>query len=130
MGLNEKRAMKAAEEGWMPARQKELKDICGADIPYEVDWESFAGDIKGMEWIEYNGPQQISGAFRGICKDDLGKEAIRESLKKIVIRNVKDPSEKAMSLQDGVFTLSCAFAKSPGGRFKDMEIRKYLEENI
>jgi hypothetical protein len=130
MGLAEKRAQKAAEEGWLPARQKELTEISGATIPYEVEWASFDGDAKGIEWLEHNGPQQVSMALRGICHDALGKEAIQGGLKKVVLRNCKDVAAKALSFQGGVLTLHCAWAQSPGGRFNDREIQACLEAGL
>lgn len=130
MGLQEKRAMKAAQE-WLPGREKELGEISGgAPIPYEVDWPSFDGDAKGIEWLEHNGPQQVSAALRGICHDDLGREAIRDGLKKVVLRNVAAVADKRVTFADGVLELRCAFAQSPGGRFTDGELRRCLEAGL
>lgn len=128
--MQEKRSIKAAEEGWLPKRQKELADICGKEIPYEVDWSSFAGNLKAIDWLEFNGPQQVSGAFRGICRDEIGKEAIQEGVKKIVLRNVPETADKALSFTDGVLELRCAFAQSPGGRYIDREINLFLEPQL
>ena len=41
MGLEEKRAIKAAEDGWIKVRQAEVAELCGAPIPYAFDWPSF-----------------------------------------------------------------------------------------
>ena len=128
--MQEKRSIKAAEEGWLPQRQKELAEICGKEIPYEVDWNSFAGNLKAIDWLEFNGPQQVSGAFRGICRDEIGKEAVQEGVKKIVLRNVPEIADKALTFTDGVLELRCAFAQSPRGRFKDREIHLFLEPQL
>jgi hypothetical protein len=29
-------------------------------MTFEIDWTSFAGDLKGLNWLEFNGPQQGS----------------------------------------------------------------------
>jgi hypothetical protein len=129
MGLAEKRAMEQAKQ-WLPKRETELKEICGGAVPYEVDWTSFETDAKGIEWMEHNGPQQVSAAFRGICHDEVGKQAVREGVKKVVLRNAAAPAEKALSFDAGVLTLKCAFAQSPGGRFNDREIRQTLEAGL
>ena len=128
--MQEKRSIKAAEDGWLPQRQKELAEICGKEISYEVDWDSFAGNLKAIDWLEFNGPQQVSGAFRGICKDEIGKEAVQEGIKKIVLRNVSEIGDKALTFTDGVLELRCAFAQSPRGRFKDREIQLFLEPQL
>ncbi len=130
MGLQEKRAMKEAVEGWLPKRQKELNDLCAGEVPYEVDWDSFADDAKGISWLEANGPQQVASAFRVVCKDDLGKEAIRDGIKKVVLKNVGEIEGKALSFDDGVLALACAFAQSPRGRFGYKEIQTLLESKL
>lgn len=130
MGLAEKRAQKAAEEGWLPARQREVAEISGATVTYQVEWATFDGDAKGIEWLEHNGPQQVSMALRGICHDALGKEAIQAALKTIVLTNVAAPAEKSLAFADGVLTLRCAWAQSPGGRFNDREIQACLEAGL
>lgn len=126
MGLEEKREIQKAQNGWLPERHKELKELCGGEVPYEIEWASFDGDVKGLNWLEANGPQQVGVAFRIIGADDLGKQALREGVKKIVVRNVKDVGAKACSFDGGVLTLACAFSQSPGGRFKGEEIRDVL----
>ncbi len=129
MGLAEKRAMEQAKQ-WLPKREAELKEICGGPVPYEVDWASFETDAKGIEWLEHNGPQQVSAAFRGICHDDVGKQAVREGVKKVILRNAATPAEKALTFDTGVLTLKCAFSQSPGGRFTDREIRAAIEPKL
>jgi hypothetical protein len=130
MGLAEKRAMEKAMSDWLPKREAELAEICGGPVPYEVDWKSFDGDAKGIEWLEHNGPQQVSMAFRGIGADDLGRQALREGVKKVVLRNAPKPDEKELHFSEGVLTLRCAFAQSPGGRFNDREISAALEAKL
>lgn len=125
--LDEKREIKKAVDEWLPAQNKELAELSGGGtMTFEIDWPSFAGDLQGMNWLEFNGPQQVVNAFRAIGSDDLGREALREAVKKIVVKNVKDEGAKALGLEAGVLTLSCAFAKSPGGRFTHDAIRDFL----
>ena len=126
MGLEEKREIQKAETGWLPQRKAELKELCGGDVPYEIDWTSFDGDVKGLNWLEANGPAQVGVAFRIIGADDLGKQALREGVKKVVIKNVKEVGQKSCTFDGGVLTLACAYSQSPGGRFKGEEIRDVL----
>jgi hypothetical protein len=130
MGLEEKRAVKAAQEGWFPKRQKELNDLAGCEVPYEVDWESFADDMKGLNWFENNGPNQVGLAFRQVCKDQMGKDAVKEGVKKVLFKNIKDAKAKKLSFQNGVLELQCAFAQSPGGRFDPHEIKAALDKGL
>lgn len=125
--LDEKREIKKATDEWLPAKNKELAELSGGGtMTFEVDWTTFAGNLQAMNWLEFNGPQQVVNAFRMIGTDDLGREALRESVKKVVMKNVAEESAKAMALDQGVFTLTCAFAKSPGGRFTHDQIKDFL----
>ena len=124
--LDEKREIKKATDEWLPAKNKELAELSGGGtMTFDVDWSSFTGDLKGLNWLEFNGPQQVVNAFRMIGSDDLGKEALR-GIKKIVVKNVTVENAKAMAMDAGVFTLTCAFAMSPGGRFTHDAIRDFL----
>ena len=130
MGLQEKKAAKAAQDTWLPKREQELTQISGANVSYEVDWDSFSSDLKGIQWLEHNGPQQVAMAFRRLCDDEVGKEGIQEGLKKVVLRNVTDIDDKSLSMEGDVLELKCAFAQSPKGRFNDIEIMNCLSEGL
>jgi hypothetical protein len=82
-----------------------------------------------MNWLEFNGPKQVVDSFRILGVDELGREALR-SLKRIVVKNTADENGKAMAMADGVFTLTCAFAKSPSGRFTHDEIAQFLSSKL
>ena len=129
--LDEKREIEKAKGQWLPAKNKELSELSGGGtMGFEIDWASFAGDLQGMSWLEFNGPQQVVNAFRMIGEDDLGRQALRDGVKKVVVKNAASEKEKAMAFQAGVFTLTCAFAKSPGGRFTHDQIKAFLSEKL
>ncbi len=130
MGLQERRAMQTAEESWLPKRTQELEQISGASIAYEIDWSTFDGDTKAIEWLEHNGPQQISMALRGICGDALGKEAVAEGLTKVVIENVPEGDAKEVAFESGILKLKGAFAQSPRGRLDHKAIQSCLEAGL
>jgi len=131
MSLEEKREIKKATEGWLPEKNKELAELSGGGtMTFDVDWTTFAGDLKGMNWLESNGPQQVVNAFRMIGTDDLGREALRESVRKIVVKNTKDAAQKSLAMDGGVVTLTCAFAQSPGGRFTHDEIKAFITSKL
>ena len=52
MGLNERRKLKDLQQTTFPGRVKEIEEICGAPIPYEVDWESLADDAGALNFID------------------------------------------------------------------------------
>ena len=69
-------------------------------------------------------------ALRVICQDDMGKEAVREGLKLIKLKNVKDTRTCSMTFEDGVLEMHCAYALRTDGMFSDNEIRQLLEKNL
>src|SRR6267154_1335427 len=99
MGLNERRKMKELQETTFPERTAELAEICGTTIPYEVDWDSFADDLEGLNFLDNLSCHRLNMALRVICQDDMGKEAIRETVKKIKLKNVKTEGEKSIAME-------------------------------
>src|ERR1700755_2573468 len=102
MGLNERRKIKELQDVTFPGRVKEIEEICGKAIPYEVDWESLADDAEALNFIDNISCNRLNMALRVICQDDMGKEAVREGLKLIKLKNVKDKPAMKIAFADGV----------------------------
>ena len=51
MGLNERRKVKELQETVLPGRVKEIEEICGKAISYDVDWNSLADDAEGLKSV-------------------------------------------------------------------------------
>jgi hypothetical protein len=109
---------------------KEIEEICGAAIPYEVDWNSLSDDMEALNFIDNISCHRLNMALRMICQDDMGKSAVRDGVKLIKLRNVKDKSAMRMDFQNGVLEMDCAYALRTDGMFSDGEIRKLLEEKL
>lgn len=130
MGLNERRKIKELSETTFPERVREIEEICGAPIPYEVDWDSFADDAEALNFLDNLACHRINMALRTICTDDMGKEAVRDALKKVALRNVKDKGERRMSFEDGTLSLQTAWALRTDAYFSDSEIRQELMKKL
>ena len=130
MGLNERRKIKDLQDNTFPGRVKEIEEICGVAIPYEVDWESLGDDLEGLNFIDNLSCHRLNMALRPICQDDMGKQAVREGLKKIVLKNVKTKDEMKMSFQGGVLEMHCAYALRTDGMYSDNQIRELLEKGL
>jgi hypothetical protein len=126
MGLNERRKIKELQEVVLPGRVKEIEEICGKAIPYEVDWESLADDAEGLNFLDNLSCHRLNMALRVICQDDLGKEAVRDGLKKIQLKNVKNKSAMKLAFDSGVLEMHCAYALRTDGMFSDNQIRELL----
>lgn len=102
------------------------RNICGSPIPYDVDWESFANDLEGLNFIDNLSCHRLNMALRVICQDDLGKRAVREGLKRVKLKNVADRSAMKLAFDGGVLDMDCAYARRTEGMFGDGEIREAL----
>ncbi len=130
MGLNERRKIKELQEITFPERVKEIAEICGNEIPYEVDWESLSDDLEGLNFIDNISCHRLNMALRVICQDDMGKEAVRDGLRLIKLKNVKDKSARSISFESGVLEMHCAYAQHTDGMFSDNEIREVLMKKL
>jgi hypothetical protein len=60
----------------------------------------------------------------------MGKQAVRDGLKLVKLKNVPDTSAMKIQFQNGVLEMHCAYAQGASGMFDDNEIRKLLEKNL
>ena len=121
---NERRKIKELQDTTLPGRVKEIEEICGKPIPYEVDWESLADDAEGLNFFDNISCHRLNMALRAICLDDMGKEAVRDSLNLIKLKNVKDKSEMKIDFDGGVLEMHCAYALRTDGMYSDNQIRE------
>ena len=129
MGLNERRKIKELQDETLPGRVKEIEEICGKAIPYEVEWASFE-DLESLNFMDNISCHRLNMALRVICQDDMGKEAVREGLKKIRLKNVKDKSSMSIAFDGGVLEMHCAYALRTDGMYSDNEIRELLIKKL
>ncbi len=130
MGLNERRKIKELQDVTFPGRVQEIQEICGKAIPYEVDWESMADDAEALNFIDNISCHRVNMALRVICQDDMGKEAVREGLRLIKLKNVKDKSSMSITFDGGVLEMHCAYALRTDGMYSDNEIRELLVKKL
>lgn len=130
MGLNERRKIKELQDTTFPERVKEIEEICGKAIPYEVDWDSLADDMEGLNFIDNLSCHRLNMALRTICIDDMGKEAVRDGLKLIKLKNVKTANEISMTFEQGVLEMHCAYALGASGMISDSDIKNLLVKKL
>lgn len=130
MGLDERRRVKELQEVTLPGRVKDIQEICGAPIPYEVDWDSIKDDASALNFLDNLSCHRLNMALRGICTDDMGKEAVRDGLKLVKLKNVKTPAEMKMTFENGVLEMHCAYARGVDGMFNDNQIQALLTKSL
>ncbi|GAA3952108.1 hypothetical protein GO495_12365 [Chitinophaga oryziterrae] len=90
MGLLEKRAVKAFQDGSYKKLTDEINAITGYTIEFEVNWDSLAEEGSADKYEDaftmvYFTP--LVSAVKEIAADDMGKEALKDALKKVIIKN-------------------------------------------
>jgi hypothetical protein len=130
MGLEERRKIKELQDVTFPERVKEIEEICGKAIPYDVDWSSLADDKEALNFIDNISCHRLNMALRVICQDEMGKEAVRDGLKSIKLVNVKDKADMKMAFSVGTLEMRCAYAQRTDGMFSDGQIRELLIQSL
>lgn len=130
MGLNERRKAKELQETILPGRTKEIEEICGKSIPYEVDWNSIADDMAALNFLDNISCHRLNMALRVICADDMGKQAVRDGLKLVRLKNVKDKSQMKLAFDAGTLDMQCNYAIGLDGAYSDNQIRELLTNKL
>jgi hypothetical protein len=133
MGLLEKKAIKAFQDGTYKKLTDEINSIAGYSVEFDVDWDSLALVDQSPAYEKcftqaFFTP--IINAFKEITADDMGKEALKETLKKIVIKHKRDGyyASGSYSFADGVLTIDRHPTSSQVEKIKDStdELSKVL----
>jgi hypothetical protein len=109
MGLAEKRlAEKIKVEEFAPFLTQ-LHQITGSNIAVEINWDTFvAYDEYSLNRMQSNVFEKITDAFKHICQDQLGKDAVAESISSIKIANSDDIDKLHFSFENKVIDIVVA----------------------
>lgn len=117
MGLAEKRLAETIKTDKFPEFQSKLNELSGYDLKVEIDWNTFtAFDQYPLNRLANYVFSDITEFVQGICSDDMGKEAMQESVKGIHISNSDKEGDFKMELKDNVLYLTELLA---GGVFSN-----------
>lgn len=127
MGLAERRKVQELKEQTLPARSQEIAEISGgAAVPYVVDWPSIENDAQALNFVDNLSCHRLNMALRTICIDTMGRDAVRDGLRQVKLKNVADPSQRHIAFAGGVLEMHCAYAQGAGGMHSDGAIRDVL----
>lgn len=110
MGLAEKRAMLTFQQNQLEPLKAKLFEAIGFEVPLEIDFESLTienGDTYYAEGMTKVFFEPLTAACKNICSDELGKNALKSGLKKIIICNKSGhySPEAAFKLEAGTLSL-------------------------
>ena len=125
MGLEEKRFLKELKETVMPKIQEDIIQSCGRDIEWEIDWNSFSENMRAMKFFENQGLKRVTGAIRGLCRDEAVKAAVIGDVKKFVIKNFDEIDKAEVTFREGILTVHAAWGT---GKYPELDqIKKAME---
>jgi hypothetical protein len=130
MGLQERRKIKELQDVTLPSRSKEIEEICGRAIPYEVDWDSLADNMEALTFLDNLSCHRMNMALRMICTDDVSREGVRDGLKLIKLKNVADQKSMKLAFANGVLEMHCAYALRGDGAHLETAIKDLLLQKL
>jgi hypothetical protein len=136
MGLQERRAVKAFQDDSYQKLTGEINTLAGFPIEFEVNWDTIALDDYSHMYEEsfpkvYFTP--LINAVKEITLDDMGKEALKESLKKVIIKNEAGNvyGSTAYAFNGGVLTIDHQpFSNIDNITERSEELSKLLMKNL
>lgn len=106
VGLAERRAIAAYRKSQYPALEKAIQDAAGFPVPVEVAWDqlAIAGDAAYYADADYFGRtifEPLAAGLQEIGRDEMGRDALRQTLKGIRVRYAED-SAMASNFEQGL----------------------------
>ncbi len=134
MGLAERRATLEFQNNSYPTLKQRIDEAAGFDVPLDIDWASIA-QPNDASWYQEGWTkiyfEPVIEAFKTICVDDLGRQALKESLKKVEIRNSGEFSDRrGITYADGVLRIDHKIVNLDNVSDRTAGIVKRLEEAL
>jgi hypothetical protein len=126
MGLAEKRWIAQFQTEELPKYQERLDKAVGAKLPLEIAWDSF-DVMTALEYFEHQGLAYVAEAFELMCRDQIGKDAVKDAIKKISIKNVKSAADRKVVVKNKVVEIAGAWGDRSGETIGADDIRKTVE---
>jgi hypothetical protein len=89
-----------------------LKELSGAEIAVDVQWESFAGKMPAFNGL-HKVLKDIQDGFQLLCADNLGKEAVTAKVKKLELAQANDKGvlSETGKITDGTLRFDWDFSR-------------------
>ncbi|MFF7947639.1 hypothetical protein [Streptomyces griseorubiginosus] len=135
MGLAERRSVERFKSEDYPAWKSRIDEAAGFDVPIEVAWEELAVPDYADRYADYFPQvffQPLVDALSAVGADDMGKEALREGISKVLIRNTgKFISPAGISFIDGVLTFDhISDTNTHHGEDRTKKLQDVLESSL
>jgi hypothetical protein len=131
MGLTEKRLAKQLQDEAIPKFQAEIQAIAGYTPTLDINWDTFtAYDEYPLTRLEGDIFPELLEVFQSICRDDMGKEALKSALTTIRLENTDDEQGSILTFEKNVLYLKMQLAGNVYRRHSAEQITKLLERSL
>ncbi|RAV98226.1 hypothetical protein [Pseudochryseolinea flava] len=128
MGLAEKRLAESIKSEKLPAFESKLNQIAGYPIKLDIDWNTFtAYDQYPLSRLDIVF-DDLESFVKKICKDDMGKEALKDKMEVIALVNTDSRDAVTMALNNKTLTLTMQLAGNTFTSQPDSQIADYVEK--
>jgi hypothetical protein len=133
MGLAERRRIATIKEETTIA-QTQFNSIINVEIPLTFDTTTLPEDMGVLDNYDYYKDYVIPAIiriFKDLTKDDLGKEAVKSTIKSVKIintsKNVDDSGEKSIALHEGELLIKFGFYRYSDAIWDENELKAKIE---
>ena len=108
MGLAERRGVKEYQEKAFPKVKKEISDAAGFLPDLDVKWDSLMVPEQQNQYAELYQTvffRPLITAIKAVAVDDMGKQALKTGLKKVVVEGNQASSPSMFAFENGVLEL-------------------------
>ena len=135
MGLAERRAAEQFKNNDFPAWKARIDEAAGFDVAVDVRWDELAADEYASSYPTFFPKvyfQPMVDALAAITIDDMGRDALRDGLKKVVVRNTEQyASSNGFAFEDGVLTIDHrSYTNVDDGAERAKGLQKLLESGL
>ena len=131
MGLAERRLAEQIKTEQVPPFLADLQAAMGFAPQVDIEWPTFMTETQyPLTRMEGNLLTPLVEAMKNIGRDAMGKEALAESIQKVVIRNGPSSEQATVALADKTLTLTAALSDDTYFSLGGSDIVRYLEPKL
>jgi hypothetical protein len=122
MGLAERRVIEELKKGAYAMFVGKVKEITNLDVEIETNWVDIGQRMEDradkaadlLDFMDNCFMKPILGSLSAVCADEMGREALAGSFKKIVIKSDEDASghEGGFAFEDGILTVNRSYSNT------------------
>lgn len=137
LGLADRRVIAAYQERVLPGLLREIHQAAGFELPVEIEWENVVVEPVIGHGDRFTEPEFFTDiyfrplieALKSITRDQMGREALRAGLKRVVI--AYRPWEEHPLFENGVLSLRWrAWTNAADVAYRTRQIVEVLEKGL